>query len=154
MRFPDLCNILNKERGEAMELKDFIKEYRLKHDLTMEQFGNLASLSKGYVSMLEKGINPKSKKKLIPSLTVLKNIACAMNIDLNRLLECVDDLEVNIDSASQNIGLACKLSDREMANLKKYRQLDESRKQAIDDQIDYLLFKQAQEAESKEEHLA
>lgn len=137
-----------------MELKDFIREYRVKHDLTMEQFGNLASLSKGYVSMLEKGINPKSKKKLIPSLTVLKNLAFAMNIDLNRLLECVDDLEVNIDSASQSIGITYELSDREVANLKKYRQLDENRKQAIDDQIDYLLFKQAQEAESKEEHLA
>ena len=36
-----------------MELKTFINSYRTEHNLTMEQFAKSASLSKGYISMLE-----------------------------------------------------------------------------------------------------
>lgn len=47
-----------------MELRTFINSYRKKHDLTMEEFAKLASLSKGYISMLERGYNPQTGKKL------------------------------------------------------------------------------------------
>ena len=46
-----------------MELRTFINSYRKKHDLTMEEFAKLASLSKGYISMLERGYNPQTGKK-------------------------------------------------------------------------------------------
>lgn len=46
-----------------MELKTFINSYRTEHNLTMEQFAKSASLSKGYISMLEKGYNPQTGKK-------------------------------------------------------------------------------------------
>lgn len=45
-----------------MELKTFINSYRTEHNLTMEQFAKSASLSKGYISMLEKAIIPKQGK--------------------------------------------------------------------------------------------
>lgn len=123
-----------------MELKDFIKKYRIEHDLSMEQFGKMACLSKGYVSMLEKGVNPKTKKKLIPSLTVLNNLASAMNIDLTFLLESVEDLEVSVDKDSQNIGISIQLSEIEETLIKKYRQLNANDKQEIMNNIDFKLF--------------
>ena len=86
-----------------MELKTFINSYRTEHNLTMEQFAKLASLSKGYISMLEKGFNPQTGKKIIPSISALNNIAMATGTDLDHLLKIIDDIEVSIDSPAQDL---------------------------------------------------
>lgn len=86
-----------------MELKTFINSYRAEHNLTMEQFAKLASLSKGYISMLEKGYNPQTGKKIIPSISALNNIAIATGTDLDHLLKIIDDIEVSLDSPAQDL---------------------------------------------------
>ncbi len=86
-----------------MELKTFINSYRTEHNLTMEQFAKLASLSKGYISMLEKGYNPQTGKKIIPSISALNNIAIATGTDLDHLLKIIDDIEVSLDSPAQDM---------------------------------------------------
>jgi len=86
-----------------MELKTFINSYRTEHNLTMEQFAKSASLSKGYISMLEKGYNPQTGKKIIPSISALNNIAIATGTDLDHLLKIIDDIEVSIDSPAQDL---------------------------------------------------
>ena len=86
-----------------MELKTFINSYRTEHNLTMEQFAKLASLSKGYISMLEKGYNPQTRKKIIPSISALNNIAIATGTDLDHLLKIIDDIEVSLDSPAQDM---------------------------------------------------
>ena len=86
-----------------MELKTFINSYRTEHNLTMEQFAKLASLSKGYISMLEKGYNPQTGKKIIPSISALNNIAIATETDLDHLLKIIDDIEVSLDSPAQDM---------------------------------------------------
>lgn len=86
-----------------MELKTFINSYRTEHNLTMEQFAKSASLSKGYISMLEKGYNPQTGKKIIPSISALNNIAIATGTDLDHLLKIIDDIEVSLDSPAQNM---------------------------------------------------
>ncbi|WP_293687107.1 helix-turn-helix domain-containing protein [uncultured Phascolarctobacterium sp.] len=86
-----------------MELRTFINSYRKKHDLTMEEFAKLASLSKGYISMLEKGYNPQTGKKIIPSISALNNIAKAAGTDLDFLLKVLDDIEVSLDSPIQSL---------------------------------------------------
>lgn len=80
-----------------MELKQFINSYRIEHNLTMEQFAKSASLSKGYISMLEKGYNPQTRKKIIPSISALNNIAIATGTDLDTLLKTIDDIEISLD---------------------------------------------------------
>lgn len=89
-----------------MELKTFINSYRTEHNLTMEQFAKLASLSKGYISMLEKGYNPQTGKKIIPSISALNNIAIATGTDLDHLLKIIDDIEVSLDSPAQDLIIA------------------------------------------------
>lgn len=86
-----------------MELRTFINSYRKKHDLTMEEFAKLASLSKGYISMLERGYNPQTGKKIIPSISALNNIAKAAETDLDYLLKVLDDIEVSLDSPAQSL---------------------------------------------------
>lgn len=86
-----------------MELKTFINSYRTEHNLTMEQFAKSASLSKGYISMLEKGYNPQTGKKIIPSISALNNIAIATGTDLDYLLKIIDDIEVSLDSPAQDL---------------------------------------------------
>lgn len=86
-----------------MELKTFINTYRTEHNLTMEQFAKSASLSKGYISMLEKGYNPQTGKKIIPSISALNNIAIATGTDLDHLLKIIDDIEVSLDSPAQDL---------------------------------------------------
>lgn len=86
-----------------MELKTFINSYRTEHNLTMEQFAKSASLSKGYISMLEKGYNPQTGKKIIPSISALNNIAIAAGTDLDHLLKIIDDIEVSLDSPAQDL---------------------------------------------------
>ena len=86
-----------------MELKTFINSYRTEHNLTMEQFAKSASLSKGYISMLEKGYNPQTGKKIIHSISALNNIAIATGTDLDHLLKIIDDIEVSLDSPAQDL---------------------------------------------------
>ena len=86
-----------------MELKTFINSYRTEHNLTMEQFAKSASLSKGYISMLEKGYNPQTGKKIIPSISALNIIAIATGTDLDHLLKIIDDIEVSLDSPAQDL---------------------------------------------------
>ena len=86
-----------------MELKTFINSYRTEHNLTMEQFAKSASLSKGYISMLEKGYNPQTGTKIIPSISALNNIAIATGTDLDHLLKIIDDIEVSLDSPAQDL---------------------------------------------------
>lgn len=98
-----MYNILSEKELYIMELKTFINSYRTEHNLTMEQFAKSASLSKGYISMLEKGYNPQTGKNIIPSISALNNIAIATGTDLDHLLKIIDDIEVSLDSPAQDL---------------------------------------------------
>lgn len=53
--------------------------------------------------MLEKGYNPQTGKKIIPSISALNNIAIATGTDLDHLLKIIDDIEVSLDSSAQDL---------------------------------------------------
>ncbi|WP_456105409.1 helix-turn-helix domain-containing protein [Phascolarctobacterium succinatutens] len=111
-----------------MELKTFINSYRTEHNLTMEQFAKLASLSKGYISMLEKGYNPQTGKKIIPSISALNNIAIATGTDLDHLLKIIDDIEVSLDSPAQDMIIS---NPQEAQLITGYRKLTEANQQEL-----------------------
>lgn len=111
-----------------MELKTFINSYRTEHNLTMEQFAKLASLSKGYISMLEKGYNPQTGKKIIPSISALNNIAIATGTDLDHLLKIIDDIEVSLDSPAQDMIIS---NPQEEQLITGYRKLTEANQQEL-----------------------
>lgn len=69
------------------KLGDFILEYRKDHSLNMREFASLCNMSHTYISKLEKGIDPRNGKKVIPTIETLQKIANGTNISLDKLLE-------------------------------------------------------------------
>lgn len=79
-----------------MTLGDYIRAYRKKAKISQREFARLCDLSNGYVSMLERGINPNTKEPITPSLTLLKKLADGMCVTVNDILAEVDDMPVDV----------------------------------------------------------
>lgn len=79
-----------------MTLKDLIIEYRNNHGLSQRQFATACGLSNGYISMLEKEMNPNTKLPVTPTLPKLKQLASGMGMSLTDLLVKVDDMPVEL----------------------------------------------------------
>lgn len=73
-----------------MTLGNIVNQYRTDNHLSMEEFSKRCSLSKGYISMIENGINPRSSKPIAPTLPSIMKIATAMNMELDDLLKMMD----------------------------------------------------------------
>ena len=127
-----------------MNIKDYVYNYRKTHGLSMQAFANMCNLSRAYISILEKGINPTTGKPFIPTIDTLKKIAEATSTNLDSLLKMLDDSQsiiVNSEYAS------IVVSPAEETHIKKYRQLDADGKEEIDDLIDVKLAKLQRKAE-------
>lgn len=74
-----------------MRLGEYIKSYRDDHVMTMESFASKSGLTKGYVSMLEKGTNPRSGKEIVPSLETIRKVADATGVKLDDLIASLGD---------------------------------------------------------------
>lgn len=134
-----------------MNIKEYVYNYRKEHSLSMQAFGDMCGLSRAYISILEKGINPTTGKPFIPTIDTLKKIAEVTGTDLDSLLKMLDDSQpviVNIPPAPM-----LQLTDQEKSMIKKYRQLNADGKLVIDNQIDFMLYKQEQSAEKEERSL-
>ena len=81
-----------------MTLRELITQYRSEHGLSQRQFATQCSLSNGYISMLEKGVNPKTQLPLTPTLPALKKLATGMGISLSELISVADDMPVSLVS--------------------------------------------------------
>ncbi|MEG0359712.1 MAG: helix-turn-helix transcriptional regulator [Anaerorhabdus sp.] len=80
-----------------MHLGVIISEYRAKYRLSMDDFANRSGLSKSYISMLEKNINPSTGKEIAPTIDAIKKIANAMNMDFNDLFKLLEDDPINLE---------------------------------------------------------
>ena len=72
-----------------MTLGDVISAYRKEHNLSMEKFGELAGMSKAYVSMLERNRTQRGDEPS-PSIEMYRNVAKAIGIDVDELIRKVD----------------------------------------------------------------
>lgn len=104
-----------------MTLGDIIKKYREDNNISMGEFANNCSLSKGYISMLENNINPRNQKPISPTLPSIAKVANGMKIDLDTLLKMMDN-EQTIDLTSDKPRLYCESQD-ESKLLLSYREL-------------------------------
>lgn len=89
-----------------MELKEYIRAYREAHDYSQRQFAEVCGLSNGYISMLERGVNPKTQQPVTPTLPVLKKLADGMGITLTTLFAEIDDMPVELDDEIEKPALA------------------------------------------------
>jgi transcriptional regulator with XRE-family HTH domain len=73
-----------------MRLGDLIYQYRKKHKLSMDDFAKRSGLSKAYISLLEKKINPRSGKPIVPTYDTLQKAAKGMNLTIDELFKLID----------------------------------------------------------------
>lgn len=85
-----------------MTIGEAILSYRNKHGISQREFSKLCGLSNGSISILEKGINPKTKENIVPTLSTLNNLAKGMGITINTLIEMVDDLPISLVDEIEN----------------------------------------------------
>ena len=81
-----------------MKLGDLIREYRGQNDLSQRQFAIQCGLSNGYISMLERGENPKTHKPVTPTLQQIKKLADGMRMTTTELMGVVDDMPVDLST--------------------------------------------------------
>lgn len=97
-----------------MTLGEYLKQYRDAHDLSQRQFAALCGVSNGYISMLEKGENPKTGEPITPTMQSVVSIARGMGMTMQELLSEVDDLYLDLtENEKQPLG-AEGLSDLAM----------------------------------------
>ena len=86
-----------------MTLGEYIKSFRISNnDMSQRAFAVRCGLSNGYISMLEKGFNPKTGEPIKPTLTKLKQLANGMNMTVMALMSVVDETDIDI-SCPDNI---------------------------------------------------
>lgn len=131
---------IKQKEVDAMTLGEIVKEYRENHKMSMDDFSKLCGLSKGYISMLEKNVNPTTGKAIAPSLETIRQIAVAINTDINTLIEQLDskqkvslvNLSYSKDSNANSVKSdAVKLDKKEKALINYYRNSDEFGQKAI-----------------------
>ena len=73
-----------------MRLGEKIKTLRKAKKWTMADLSQRSGLSKGYISMLERGVNPTTNKEPIPTLETVYKIANAFGVPSDTLLDNVE----------------------------------------------------------------
>lgn len=123
-----------------MKLSELIIEYRREHGISQRQMASQCSLSTGYISLIEKEINPQTGKPMVPSLAVLNKLAKGMGITLDILLSVCDDMPVDISATEKTVLDEKDGLDLEIAEI--ILSLSESKKQEA---LRYLRYLAAQE---------
>ena len=135
-----------------MKIGDYVKQYRIEHGLSMQAFGDRCGLSRAYISILEKGINPTTGKSFAPTIETLKKIADVTNADFDTLLLMLDGGQPIIVNATPSTS-SSQFTEHEETLIKKYRQLDADGKEDVDDYVDMKLAKIQRKAEEEEQKL-
>lgn len=86
-----------------MTIGDLVKEYRTANDLSQSDFGERCGLSKGYISMLERNVNPRNNKPIAPTIETLDQIAKGMMITLDELFDIMGDENVSIQQTTKSV---------------------------------------------------
>lgn len=81
-----------------MTLGDIIKAYREKHDMSMDDFAKASGISKTYVWMLEKNINTKTGREIVPTVEYIQKAAKGMFMSFDDLFDMIsDNVKIQLD---------------------------------------------------------
>lgn len=73
-----------------MKLGEWLKKYRAENNMSMQELADKCGFSKAYVSLLEKGVNPRTKKPFSPTIQTFEKIAKATGQDVDSLIKILD----------------------------------------------------------------
>ena len=77
-----------------MTLGEYIKAYREAHGESQRDFAARCGMSNTNISFLERGINPRTGRQIVPNYMTLKKLANAMGTPLEDILNSVEDFEI------------------------------------------------------------
>ena len=87
-----------------MKLSEILIDYRKKRNLSQREFSRMCNLSNSYISFLEKEMNPRTGRPMVPTLEQYKKLANGMGISVQRLFEILDeDAPVNLHSLDSDL---------------------------------------------------
>lgn len=86
-----------------MTLGEIIKSYRETNKLSMDDFAKASGISKTYISMLEKNVNKKNGKEIVPTIETIGKAAKGMFMSFDELFDMLgDDTKVKLDATGSN----------------------------------------------------
>lgn len=86
-----------------MTLGEIIMQYRAEHHLSQRQFAMKCAISNGYISMIERNLNPATKKPPVIGIDVIRAIATVMGMTADELVRLVDgETPVSLNGDYQN----------------------------------------------------
>lgn len=87
-----------------MYIGEIIKEYRTRNNLSQRAFASRTSLSPSYINTLEKIYNPKTNKPYSVTTDVALELANAMNMKIEDLLNIINkDQEFKVNSTNSAV---------------------------------------------------
>mgnify|MGYP000880472419 CR=1 FL=1 len=113
-------------------LGNYIKEYRGTQSL--REFAKKCDISHTHLDSIEKGIDPRTGKKVHVTVDTLKKIAKAMNITVNELLIRSDEIDMNdvISVKKRKVAAAIDdLDDVSIEIINLIKDMDEQKKESI-----------------------
>lgn len=85
-----------------MTLGEIIKEYRKTNKYSQDYIAAKSGLSKAYISILERNMNPKTGLAPVPSLKTIKAVAAALNCSFDAIFAKLDnDLRVSVGAPGE-----------------------------------------------------
>ena len=78
-----------------MTIGELIKDFRTRYNVTMDDFAQMSGLSKGYISMLEKNENPRTKLPIMPTTKTLEAVAKAFGISVSELMNRLNEKDIS-----------------------------------------------------------
>ena len=124
-----------------MTLGDIIKRYRTANRMSQDAFAKRTTLSKAYISILERNFNPSTKKPPIPTLRAINLVAKAMEIEFETVFRQLDDdIRVSLETSIPKIENLGTNSDTEIDGkiLKAISSLPADKKPGALDYLKYL----------------
>lgn len=96
-----------------------IKEERLRRGLSLREASALIGISHTYLSALENGVDPRSKKTVTPSAGVVFNVCRAYDLDF---VKFISDTGIP-DERTFYLYVARKICEMKKTNPRQYRHL-------------------------------
>lgn len=73
----------------AYNLSEYVKKMRKEKGLTVKDLCERCNLSRSYINMIEAGLNPKTKKPIVPSLETIIELSKGLDISCIELLTSI-----------------------------------------------------------------
>lgn len=108
-----------------MTIGEIISDFRSLNNLSLDEFGKLAGMSKSYVYALEKNEHPKTKEPINPSLGIITRVSAATGYSVEEIYSRLG--MKNYSGMTPHFAL----SDIEMRIIDHFRSADELDKQMV-----------------------